>query len=130
MRKVMLSMSFMCLCFIGYTQNLEKQLVGRWEMHKVIQDGNDVTAEHNPESNRFFIFKDDGTFGSGGDPYGPNSGRYFVNNLNSSLYIDSAVGHEDDSMWYIKIEGNQLKWQGFGTKWAERFVVINTKSRE
>lgn len=111
------------LSTVAFSQKLEKKLIGRWEMTEVIQDGKDVSDEHNPKKNRYFIFKDDGTFESGGDPYGENTGRYFVNGLSMSLYLDSSQGPDDDSMWYPTFNGDKLSWQGFGTDWADRFIV-------
>ena len=118
-----MSTLFFTLFQLSYGQRLEEQLIGKWKMTAVIQAGEDVSTDHNPAGNRYFIFKKDGTFESGGDPYGSNTGRYFVNNLTGTLYIDSSVGPEDDSMWIITLENDRSAWQGFGTEWAEDFVV-------
>ncbi|MEQ9405920.1 MAG: hypothetical protein RIM99_20175 [Cyclobacteriaceae bacterium] len=61
-----------------FSQKLENSVLGKWTMFQVEKEGMDVTAEHNPKGNRFFIFKSDGTFESGGDPYGRNTGRYLL----------------------------------------------------
>ncbi len=126
---------FLLLTFLVFfssvtqSQNLEERLTGKWKMSKVVQGGQDVTEKHNPKGNRYFIFKRDGTFESGGDPYGINTGRFFVNNLQQSLFIDSNVGPDDDSMWYVSIEGEKLIWKGFGTEWAEGFELIHVRDQ-
>ena len=111
-------------------QKLEKKLVGKWMMEQVIQDGKDVSAEHNPEKNRFFIFSEDGTFESGGDPYGPNTGRFFVNNFNNTWYLDSSQGPDDDSIWKVSFEKDKMIWVGVGTDWAESFKLVHGKVKE
>ncbi|PLX24169.1 MAG: hypothetical protein C0597_00130, partial [Marinilabiliales bacterium] len=54
----------------------QKQIEGKWMMHKIIQDGDDVTDLHNPFQERFVIMKEDGSFESDGRPYGKNTGKY------------------------------------------------------
>jgi hypothetical protein len=43
-------------------------------MHQVVQNGAVVSDEHNPQKNRYITFNKDGSFESGGDPYGTNTG--------------------------------------------------------
>lgn len=114
------------LCVISIdAQKLEKKLIGKWMMEEVIQDGKDVSEKHNPKHNRYFVFKVDGTIESDGDPYGPNTGRYFVNNLNKTFYLDSAQGpDDDDSIWSVTFEEGKMIWVGVGTEWAERFRIV------
>ncbi len=119
----------MVVSFFSYGQK-DTPLIGRWEMEQVIQDGNDVSAEHNPKSNRFIIFKDDGSFESGGDPYGKNTGKFFYDLSQSRLMLDSDSGAGDDSMWIVEFEKNKLIWRGIGSEWAEQFRLIHKKVKE
>lgn len=108
----------------------EKKIHGKWLMHQVIQDGKDVSAEHNPEKDRYFIMNNDGTFESGGQPYGKNTGKYVFDTNAKTLFIDSDLGPEDDSNWNISFEDDKMIWQGYGTAWAERFQVIHKKVKD
>lgn len=115
------------LFIISCTPKLENQIVGKWKMYKVIQDGNDVTKAHNPEKERFFELYHDQTFMSDGRPYGKNTGKYVLEIQKKTLFLDSDVGPEDDSNWYISIQNDTMTWQGYGTAWAERFQVIHVR---
>src|SRR5210317_343863 len=53
----------------------DKEIIGTWQMHKVIQSGEDVTSEHNPFGERAVIFSNDSIFESNGRPLGKNTGR-------------------------------------------------------
>lgn len=105
----------------------QNHIVGKWKMHQIIQDGKDVTKEHNPENDRYFIMNEDGSFQSGGQPYGKNAGKYTYDKEAKTLFIDSDEGPEDDSNWRIKIQNDMMSWQGVGTAWAERFRVIHVR---
>lgn len=98
-------------------------------MLKVIQDGKDVTEEHNPFGERFFKMNNDGTFESGGRPYGRNTGKYVYTSESKHLFLDSDVGPDDDSNWKITLKGDTLLMQGTGTAWAERFQMIHVKKK-
>lgn len=99
-------------------------------MHSVFQDENDVTGEHNPQSNRYIIFKKDGSFETGGDPYALNTGLFYVNSLRKTLYIDSGVGPDDDSSWYFSFDGEKLIWRGFGNEFAAGFKIVHVRKSE
>jgi hypothetical protein len=113
----------------GCTQTIENKFLDKWEMISVIQNRDDVSETHNPKGNRFITFSNDGTFESGGDPYGKNTGKYFVNNLNYTLYLDSDAGPDDDSIWIVSFEGNYMQWQGQGNEFAEGFLIKYKRSK-
>jgi hypothetical protein len=115
------------LAACGTNSRLEERLVGHWIMDKVIEQGVDVTAEHNPQANRWIRFNKDGSFKSGGDPFGDNSGSYEIENNRSILYIYSSE-EDDNSEWNIQIEGNEMTWTGIGTQRKEGFKLIFSKS--
>jgi len=110
------------------TTNSQNQLSGKWMMHKVIQNGKDVTIEHNPHNERFFLINEDGTFSSDGRPYGKNTGKYIFDDQKKTLAIDSDAGPDDDSNWKVTIDKNTMIWQGYGTKWAEGFQIHYKKN--
>ncbi len=127
--KYLLILQFGLLPLSVNAQELENKMIGRWEMFKVIQKGEDVSTKHNPAGNRWFEFKQGGTFESGGDPYGKNTGKFFVNNLSGECYMDSAIGPNDDSIWSITIKDDEMTWQGVGTEWAEGFRIVHVRSK-
>lgn len=102
-------------------------IVGRWAMHKIYMDDSDVTSEHNPAADRYILFKEDGTFESGGQPAGNNTGKYQFSSEENKLFIDSDAGEEDDSYWQVEIKGDTMTWQGFGTAWAESFQLVHVR---
>lgn len=98
-------------------------ITGRWAMDRVYDGEQDVTAEHNPAGNRWMAFSNDGTFESGGDPYGPNTGRWTLDAATGELYLDSDAGEGDDSYWIVSIEGDSMRWQGARSAFTERFTL-------
>ncbi|WP_420318424.1 hypothetical protein [Ekhidna sp.] len=108
-----------------YSQN--EALIGKWVMVEVIQNSEDVTADHNPENDRFIVFYENNTFESGGTPYGKNTGKYYYDLSKNRLMLDSDAGADDDSAWKLNIEGDNMEWTGIGSEWAERFKILHTK---
>ena len=100
-------------------------------MDKVIRSGENVTKEHNPASNRYIIFREDGTFESGGDPYGLNTGKYTINE-SGNLFIYSDAGTNDDSMWTVTFAKNKqtMIWKGAIDQRASEFELIHKKVKK
>lgn len=88
---------------------------------------NDVSAEQNPEENRFIIFNEDLTFESGGDPYGKNTGAWSFDIPTKTLYLDSDAGEDDDSYWIVTIDKNQMLWQGTHFEFNSRFTITHSR---
>lgn len=107
---------------------LTDALVGRWTMATVVQDGRDVTAEHNPAGDRYVVFHADGTFETGGTPYGRNTGRWTFDEGTQELYLDSDAGEGDDSYWTVTFDGDAMRWQGARSEFTERFVVTHMRA--
>ena len=105
----------------------DTDLTGKWLMHQVIQDGQDVTAEHDPYDERYLILKSDSSFESGGRPYGINTGKYLFDPEEKTLFLDSDAGPEDDSHWNISIRKDTMYLQGYGSEWAENFQLIHVR---
>ena len=99
---------------------------GTWRMHQIIQDGNDVTEEHDPFDERIVQFSN-GQFVSDGRPFGKNTGTYTYDG--NDLFLDSDAGEEDDSYWKVSISGDTMAWTGVGSAWAERFQIIQVRSK-
>jgi hypothetical protein len=128
MKNILIPVLFLVFA-AGCTQTIENKFLDKWEMLTVIQNGDDVSETHNPKGNRFITFSNDGTFESGGDLYGKNTAKYFVNNLNYTLYLDSDAGPDDDSIWIVSFEGNYMQWQGQGNEFAEGFLIKYKRSK-
>lgn len=128
--KYLLYQFFILVSFISFSQNDdEARLAGTWLMDKVIQRENDVSEQHNPEGDRYIIFNKDGTFESGGAPYGKNTGKYYFDVSKKRLMLDSDAGEGDDSMWEVKFEEGRMFWKGIGSEWAENFRIEHRKAK-
>ena len=108
------------------SQTIESQIVGRWSMTKVLQHDNDVTAEHNPEGERWIEFRADKTFLSGGAPFGENTGSWSLKEGGKILFLDSSV-ENDDSEWDLHIMGDEMQWTGIGDPGKEAFTLIHSR---
>ena len=126
-------MKSILILFLGsilafYMPSSSDVLVGKWEMSQVIQNGSDVSSEHNPHAERYIIFKADQTFESGGRPYGANTGKYEFNPDLRTLFLDSDLGSDDDSYWKVTLNADSMHWQGYGSEWAEGFELVHVRS--
>lgn len=124
------SMLIVLALTLGFTSTVDHGITGKWRMHKVIQNGQDVTSEHNPDNDRYLILRADSTFESGGKPFGKNTGKYDFNKDDHRLLLDSDSGPQDDSYWIVSISNDTMYWQGYGSEWANNFQIIQVKSKE
>lgn len=99
-------------------------LVGTWAMERITDAGADVSDEHNPAGDRFITLRADGTFESGGQPYGRNTGRWLYDPATRELGLDSDAGPADDSRWSVRLNGDRMEWRGLGTAFARRFLIV------
>jgi len=105
----------------------EGDITGKWMMHTVYESGNDVTKVHNPDVDRWIEFKSDGSFKSGGTPYGINTGSYNLDPRTLELFIDSDSGEDDDSRWTVRFEDDRMIWKGLGSERAENFRLVHVR---
>ncbi len=125
-----LSLIFIAGLMVACLSEPGNELVGKWRMYKVVQNGQDVTPEYNPNDERYLILKRDSTFESGGRPFGKNTGKYIFNTEAKTLLLDSDAGPKDDSQWIISIKGDTMHWRGYGSEWAENFILIHLKENK
>jgi hypothetical protein len=104
-------------------------LTGMWRMYQVLQDGKDVTSEHDPYNERYLKLESDSTFESGGRPFGTNTGTYIYHASEHTLILDSNAGPEDDSQWKVSIQGDTMHWKGYGSEWADGFELMHVKKK-
>ena len=102
----------------------EAQIVGRWEMDRVLDRGQDATAVHNPNGDRYVVLRPDGTFESGGRPYGTNTGVWTYDAGYRELTLDSDLGEADDTFWIVTVDGDEMEWAGVRTETARRFRIF------
>lgn len=93
-------------------------------MGAILQNGQDVSEQHNPKKNRWIELKADGTFVSDGDPYGRNTGKWIFNANTQELFLDSDAGEGDDSYWTIKRTGDDLVLTGARSEFTQQFSMI------
>ncbi|PHN04280.1 hypothetical protein CRP01_22215 [Flavilitoribacter nigricans DSM 23189 = NBRC 102662] len=120
----MLAASLITIFGCGETTLQSDQLVRKWEMGTIMQNGQDVSDQHNPENNRWIELKADGTFVSDGDPYGRNTGKWSYDETTSELFLDSDAGEGDDSYWTISSTGDQLVLKGARSEFTREFSMV------
>lgn len=106
----------------------QKQLVGKWNMTKVYNDGVDVSSEHNPQNDRWVTFAEDGSFQSGGTPYGENMGTWSFNEA-GFLFLNSDAGEGDDSYWEVTIDKGRMTWTGAVFEFTQTFSIELTRAK-
>ena len=104
--------------------NAEGQMVGRWNMAAILQNGEDASEQHNPEDNRWIELKSDGTFVSDGDPYGRNTGKWTLDESKMELFLDSDVGEGDDSYWTVTIQDDEVVLKGTRFDFTQQFSMV------
>ncbi len=129
--KIILSVLFLAYSLIGFGQQSKEKILGKWDIHRVFRSEKNVTKENDPSNNRYITFNADGTFESGGDPYGINTGIYTLSE-NGTLFIDSDAGEGDDSMWVISFDKKQknMTWKNASSQSASEFVVVLKRSKK
>lgn len=105
-------------------------IIGKWKMVTVLEGNQDITTVLNPDNDRWIEFKPDGTFESGGGPYGNNNGKYQVSNETKTLHLDSDAGAGDDSDWKIQFREDLLLMRGIGSNRQEMTTVISQRVLE
>lgn len=102
----------------------QDQLIHKWQMGAIHQNGQDVSAWHNPEQNRWIELKADGTFVSDGDPYGRNTGKWTFDETTRELYLDSDAGEGDDSYWILARTDGDLLLSGARSEFTQQFSMV------
>ena len=104
------------------------RVVGRWEMDRVLDRGEDATDVHNPAGDRYVELRADGTFESGGQPYGRNTGRWTLDPAYNELTLESDLGDADDSYWIVSLDGDRMEWAGVRSETARRFRILSRRA--
>lgn len=100
------------------------QLINKWNMGAIIQNEKDVSAQHNPNHNRWIELQADGTFISDGDPYGRNTGKWTFDQKTKELFLDSDVGEGDDSYWIMSSTNNGMILTGTRSAFTRQFSMV------
>ncbi len=106
---------------------MAERVVGRWQMDRVLDRGNDATDLHNPAGDRYVELRADGTFESGGQPYGRNTGRWTFDPGYNELILESDLGDADDSYWIVSMDGDEMEWAGVRSETARRFRIFSRR---
>jgi len=106
---------------------IPQKLKGTWQMGQVYDNSANVTDQHNPKRERWITFYKDGSFKSGGAPYGKNGGKWIFYEIDNVLYLDSDAGTGDDSYWILQIEKTEMNWSGARSSFTERFRINFSK---
>ena len=127
MKKITAGLLALFLFSCSSPKSLKEKISGKWYMSKVYEMGDDVTTRHNPQNKRWIQFNVNGTFESGGEPAGYNTGKWSIDLNNNILFLDSDAGEDDDSYWILKFEDNVMKWQGTKFEFNKRFKIEHEK---
>lgn len=111
-------------CNSDRTMLTRDQLVKKWDMAAVIQNGQDVSEQHNPSGNRWIELTADGNFVSDGDPYGRNTGTWTFDTETAELFLDSDAGEGDDSYWIVSENGEKLILKGARSEFTREFSMV------
>lgn len=97
-------------------------------MEKVLEREANMSHIHNPHEDRWIRFYQNGSFESGGKPYGQNSGRYTMNEEKQIIYLDSDAGEDDDSKWTFSISRQEMNWTGLGSERQRATTIFYHKT--
>lgn len=106
---------------------IPQKIKGTWQMGQVYDNSTNVTDQHNPKADRWITFFKDGSFKSGGAPFGKNEGKWIFYEADKVLYLDSNAGAEDDSYWVLQIKQSEMNWSGARSSFTERFRINFSK---
>lgn len=126
---LLLLISIIFLCHCNFKESVNENILGTWKMIKVKELSKDVTERHNPDNDRWISFIEDrnidggGIFESGKGDLKENSGKWFYNEKENELYLDSDAGEDDDSYWSVTIEGSRMIWKGRRFEFNKRFEI-------
>ncbi|MBV6640699.1 MAG: hypothetical protein KI791_08275 [Cyclobacteriaceae bacterium] len=120
--------SIFILASCADSQSPGKQILGKWNMEKVMEGDKNVSQIHNPEGNRWIKFNRNGSFETGGDPFGYNDGNWKLDDQ-LVLFLDSRE-ENDDSEWRLSIAGDQMTWTGIGTPRQESFKLVHVRVQQ
>lgn len=94
-----------------------------WTMDKVYEKKVNVTNRENPNRDRYISFQADGTFMSGGEPYGDVTGTWEILPDRTLLITPSNHDEVGTSQWIATIKGATMVWRGTGNDELERLEV-------
>lgn len=126
--KAVLLLTLICILSSCNQETPEQQQIhGTWVMKKVFEGEKDVSGVHNPYGDRWVMFNDNGTFESGGQPYGKNTGKFSFDEQNRLDIKSETLG--DDSSWHVEIKNDSMIWKGIGTQRQEAFRLVYLKEK-
>ncbi|MEL6356369.1 MAG: hypothetical protein AAFQ37_05475 [Bacteroidota bacterium] len=109
------------------TNDLASQLTGKWNMVRVVINGESADQMLNPDGNRWLAFQPTGNFTSGSGKERENGGTYELDPTKAEVFLDSDAGEGDDSRWQVSFSGDTLFMRGVGTARQESSLVTLLK---
>ena len=98
-------------------------LATTWELGNVYENQVNVTNRENPNRDRFITFNSDGTFISGGVPYGELSGTWIITEEKTLRIIPDMEGEVGSSEWKVSFEKDIMSWTGTIKSGLDRFEL-------
>jgi hypothetical protein len=126
--KIILLTAFIALIPACGTIPIAERITGTWDLERVVRNGEDVTARHDPQDARYITFLEDGSFVSGGEPVGRNTGRWSLDAGTGELFLDSDAGEDDDSYWFVRVRDSSMTWTG-ARGFGREFILEHRRGR-
>jgi len=97
-----------------YQQIYANDLVGKWAIEKVTENGQDITRSIDQQATRWIEFYSDGMYDSDGYPFGRYSGEYTLNGETGKLILKHPSEANKEMHWMVKYDGECLILSGTG----------------
>jgi hypothetical protein len=114
------------------TKNIEK-VVGVWEVTGIFKGAKDITDTDTVGLNRSFEFTRDNKYISYSDSEQIDSGAFKLNEVQNTLYLESASGSQNEvAEFKIRFDNNTMTLQPVQSAdaHAQRFRYVYTRKRE
>lgn len=98
-------------------------LTATWELGNVYENQVNVTNRENPNRDRFITFYPNGTFVSGGAPYGDLSGKWIITEEKTLRIIPDKEGEVGSSEWNVSFDKEIMNWTGTIKSGLDRFEL-------
>ncbi len=111
----------------GYSQNVNRyEIMGRWEVVKVTENEQDITASFDNNAQRWIEFVSDDRYNSDGYPFGRYDGEYQLNESSGSLFLKSGSTGTKGIKWIVSYDGEFLILKGTGQLQLYKFFLRKT----
>lgn len=105
------------------------RLTGRWVMVKVVDHGEDITAQHFPSRRNWLEFRNTGMYVGYNHSEPRDSGEWHYDSFAKTLHLEGRFHLSDSSHWVVRFNQNAMTWQGIRTKENRRLRLTFLRRR-